>query len=338
MPVTCPKVEKEEWQVTPLNVLVTVDTEWWPPTAHWTGANWQEHLRRDIYGVTAQGEYGLTYQLDVLDAHSLKAVFHVESLFACAIGIEPLAEIVQQIQNRGHEVQLQIHSEWLRWMPDPIVPSRTGNDLKDYTEDEQFLLLARGLENLRQAGAVDVCAFRAGNYGADFATLRALARNGILFDTSYNACYLDASCGLRLPDPLFQPTVIEGICEVPITFFEDFPGHYRHVQLSACSYREIRQALLHSLKWHRKTLVLVSHSFELIRRDSSPLVPDRIAVRRFSRLCRFLAANRDRFRTVGFLDLDPDSITRFMPTRELRSNILWTAIRCAEQLARRLKS
>lgn len=325
----------------PLKTLITVDTEVWPRSpggTRWTGSGLREHLRRDIYGVTSNGEYGLSYQMDVLDAHGLKGVFLVESLFACAVGIDPLAEIVALIQGRGHEVQLHVHTEWLAWMPDPILNGRTGQNLKDFTEGEQDVLLRRALENLERAGARSVRAFRAGNYGADFATLRALTRIGIPFDTSYNVCYLDRECGLRLEGRLVQPRTIEGVCEVPISFFQDYPGHDRHAQLCACSYREIARSITQAWRLGWQTYVIVSHSFELLRRNRSgiPHAPDRIVIKRFEKICRFLARNRERFQTVGFSDLDPSSDGRAVPTSELQSTVFLTTLRQGEQLFRRL--
>src|SRR4051794_33132917 len=180
-----------------LNVFLTVDTELWPYAADWRTAGLSRDFKRDIDGATADGEYGVPYQVRRLSEHGLKAVFFVEALFAGAAGLEPLRRIVDMVQEGGQEVQLHLHPEWLRWLDPSPLPGRFGDNMKDFTTDEQALLIARGLENLRAAGARDVCAFRAGNYGADLNTLHALARNGVRFDTSYNFCYLDAACGMR---------------------------------------------------------------------------------------------------------------------------------------------
>jgi hypothetical protein len=56
-----------------------------------------------------------------------------------------------------------------------------------------------------------LCAFRAGSYGANFDTLRALARNGILYDSSHNTCYLGYTCEMRTPNLLLQPKKIDGV-------------------------------------------------------------------------------------------------------------------------------
>jgi hypothetical protein len=147
------------------------------------------------------------------------------------------------------------------------VPARPSRNIKAYAEDEQTRFLALGLENLRACGFDHLCAFRAGNYGANFATLRALARNGIAFDTSHNAYYLDSACGLRISSLMLQLGRIGGVFEFPTTFFQDSPGHFRYAQLRACSACELEGALLPAWRrgWH--AFVLVSHTFELIRRS-----------------------------------------------------------------------
>ncbi len=188
-----------------LNVLLTFDTEAWPFTPGWRETALDRDLRRDLYGETPEGAFGLGYQLDVLGAHGLKGVFLVEALFAEAVGLDPLRRVVELIQQKGHEVQLHLHTEWLQWLDPSPLPGRTGLNMKDFSEDEQAALIALGLRNLRACGAADVCAFRAGNYGANFDTLRALARNGVRCDTSHNTCYLNAECGLDTGGPLLQP-------------------------------------------------------------------------------------------------------------------------------------
>lgn len=61
-------------------------------------------------------------------------------------------------------------------------------------------------------------AFRAGSYGANQNTLRAVAKNGLLFDSSYNPCYLGEDCKIDLNEQLLQPYKIENAWEFPISF------------------------------------------------------------------------------------------------------------------------
>jgi hypothetical protein len=320
-----------------MNVYLTVDTEVWPRFRDWRETRLERDLRRDIQGATDRGDFGVPFQIRVLNDHGLKASFLVESLFACAVGLDPLRQIVGSIREGGHEVQLHLHTEWLSRIDPPLLPGRTGQHCRDFTEDEQTLLIARGADNLRACGVADVCAFRAGNYGANFDTLRALARNGIRFDTSHNTCYLDSACGLRTPEPLLQPKWIENVYELPVAFFEDRPGHYRHAQLCATSAREMENALRGAWEQGWSSFVIVSHGFELLKdrkQTSRPARPDRIVIKRFERLCRFLANNTDKFRTAFLADAPPVDVPQ--PARPLRSRLHHTAWRVTEQLARRV--
>jgi peptidoglycan/xylan/chitin deacetylase (PgdA/CDA1 family) len=320
-----------------LNVFITVDTEVWPRHADRREAGLTLDIERDIYGITELGEFGVRYQMDVLEAHGLKGVFFVEALFASAGGFEQLTRLVQLIQNRGHEVQLHLHTEWLAWLDPSPLPGRTGQNLKNFSLEEQTSLIALGIANLQKCGAKNICAFRAGNYGANLDTLRALARNGIRYDTSHNTCYLDSACDMREAGPLVQPKTIHDVREFPITFFQDWPGHYRHAQLCACSAHEMQHALQQAWKSGWQSFVLVSHSFELIRRPMDhPAHPDNIVIQRFEKLCSFLASNRDKFQTVGFCDMNDSEISQATTFKPLRSAMHRTARRVGEQFMRRI--
>ncbi len=342
-----------------LNVFITVDTEIWLRKAPLTPATLREAIDRDIHGRTPRGDVGLGFQLDVLDAHGLKAVFLVESLFASAVGPDPLRDIVQLIRGRGHDVQLHLHTEWLEHIADcglriadstwsipsairnpksAIPPYSRGQHIRRFTLDEQTRLVETALKNLIAAGADHVCAFRAGNYGANLDTLTALARNGINYDTSHNACFLGKTCDIRTDEPLLQPRRLNGVLELPVSVFEDGRGRLRPAQLTACSSGEMRAALetAHENGWN--SFVIVSHSFELLRwrlHHGHVTRPDRIMVRRFERLCRFLADNADTFRTATFADLAPDEIGELDDAQPIRSTLWRTAGRYSEQFLRR---
>jgi hypothetical protein len=320
-----------------LKVFITVDTEVYPLVPGWRENGLAGDIRRDIYGDTPSGEFGLRYQMQVLNRYGLKAVFFVEPLYACEMGLETLKRTVGEIQESGHEVQIHIHTEWLQWMTRPPVATR-GKNIGDFSEEDQFILLGQAKKNLEDAGAARLCAFRAGNYGADNRTLRALARLGIAYDTSYNYCYLNAPCRIQTPEPLLQPAQLDGVTEFPVSYFADWPGHYRHFQLCACSAAEIRNVLLSAWqrKWH--SVVMVSHGFELLRKRKQPrawAIANRIAIRRFEWMCRYLAENRDKFEAATFGDLEQRAWNTAAQA-PLQSMPVRTAFRYMEQIAARL--
>ena len=209
------------------------------------------------------------------------------------------------------------------------MPGRRGQHLWQFSEEEQVQLVAAAKRDLEAAGADQVVAFRAGNYGADRATLRALARNGIRFDTSHNATSPDSRIGLGAVAQ--GPAEVEGVIEVPVTVFEDWPGHRRHAQLTAASYAELAAMLDQADELGYATFVIVSHGFELL--NVARTAPDPTVVRRFEALCRFLADRGDRLVTTHFRAWEPaEAAPHVVP---LRSHPLRTTARVVEQGLRR---
>lgn len=328
-----------------LNVFLTVDTEIWPYSDGWpvralpaNKTQFEAEIAACIYGKTAAGDFGLPYQIEQLNQHGLKATFFLEPLFADRAGNQHLADIVNLIQHNGQEVQLHLHTEWLSEIHDPTIPTHFKQYMHQFTLDEQTALIAKGMRSLQAAGAIDLRAFRAGSYGANRDTLRAAAKNGLSFDSSYNPCYLEKDCQIDLNQTLLQPSRIEGLWEFPVSFFQDYPGHQRHAQLAACSFNEMKTALLDAWQAGWFSFVIVLHGFELVknRNPDTPCLPDKRNIDRFQRLCGFLAEHTDKFCTATFSTLDTSTIPEIKEAKVLRSRIRHTAWRYAEQALARI--
>jgi hypothetical protein len=318
-----------------LKVLIAVDVEIWPLSRDPGPEGFRNDFRRFIFGPTEHGDFGLPYQLKLLKRHGLKGIFLVDALFAAVHGMEYLREVVDLIRGEDQEVQLHLHTEWVDRVDD-LLPGRGGRHIRDFTQDEQALLIRHGIESLEACGVEKVIAFRAGNFGANFDTLRALAGNGILFDTSYNYPYLDSACSLRMEEAVMQPRRLEGVFEFPVQFYHQGFGKPNHVQFGACSCGELTALLEQAAGMGWYAFQVLSHSFEFL--DARRRGPDRIVARRFERFLEYLEAHRDRFETCWFSDLDPGRIPVDIRTGPLRSNPFRTAWRYGEQLMRRLIS
>jgi hypothetical protein len=320
----------------PTQLLLTVDTEVYPLSSNWQQDMLEPDIDRDIYGKTPFGHFGLVYQLDTFRKHGIKAVFFVESLFASCprVGIEPLRRIVDLIRSYEQDVQLHLHPEWLPHLPNFPVEFR-GNLIRHYSEDEQCHLLEMATENLVRAGAEPVVAFRAGDYGANEDTLRALARLGFQFDCSFNLPYSTSSCALSGIGATWHAKRTHGIWEVPISCFEDWPGHYRHCQLGACSAAELIRALNSAMAQGWNTFSIVSHSFEMLanRRSSQPIASRPSVIRRFQNLCRMIASRSD-VATAHFADLSLTDIE----VQSIQGSVINTGLRFAEQIASRMRA
>lgn len=291
-----------------LNVFYTVDTEVW--CDGWTelDARFPDAFARHILGRTAQGDFGLPLQAQVLHDHGLTGVFFVEPLFATRFGSQPLADIVGLLNEARQDVQLHLHTEWLDEAPQRLLPDslRKRQLLRDFSPEEQRIVVGEGLRLLRAAGAQQVRAFRAGNFGFNAATLGVLGELGLEFDSSYNACTMGPSSGLRPGELLIEPLLHDGIYEYPVTVFRDGVRRLRPLQLTACSWGEMESLLWGSLEAGRQSVVIVSHSFELLNENRSG--PDPIAVKRFRSLCSFLERHRDSFNAQGFGSLKGQAV------------------------------
>lgn len=147
-----------------------------------------------------------------------------------------------------------------------------------------------------------------------------------------------SACDMRTDRCLTRPRLWLGVAEFPVTAFRQFTGRLRHLQLTACSSREIEAVLGKAWQQRWPAVVLVSHSFELIERfgrAGRPVV-DRIAVQRFERLCAHLAANRDRFRTTTFLDTPDFDRMEAPDPPPLQVGVGATSVRYVEQAIRRV--
>lgn len=317
-----------------MNVFFTVDVEVWCDHWHSIDDEFPGAFRRYIYGPGDGRESALPFQLKVLNDHGLRGVFFTEAMFALRFGRAPLEEIVGLVNDAGQEVQLHLHTEWVdEAITPPLEDTREKRQfLRDFSVEEQTVLVKTGLDLLSGAGAPAVNAFRAGSFGFNRDTLVALANNSVAFDSSYNPTLFGRDSGVAADgEDMYQPVSIDNVVEYPMTVFEDRPGHFRHAQLGACSFNELSSMLLQAAESGWSSFVILSHNFETLNASRSRSDP--IVVRRFEKLCQFLSRHRDIFETRGFEELQPTLVDR--QPRPLRSNILRTAHRMIEQLRRK---
>jgi hypothetical protein len=326
----------------PLEVLITVDTEVWPRSNGWphkplpADASCTREIDCYFWGGERAPKLGLPFQLETLAACGLKATFFVDPLFSFALGLPVLERVVATIKEARQEIGLHLHPEWLTDLRMPPMPAFRGPYLRDYDEPVQDVLVGRALDRLAAAGADDISSFRAGSWGAGVATLRALQRHGIRFDSSLNACYEASLADLPGRNEMRQPSAVEGVWEVPLTHFIDRPpAGRRELQVCACSFSELKHVLdrAYELQWSH--VVIVTHSFEFVRvnnldRKDTLAGPMRLLGQRFEAMCHYLAENAGRFRTVAFADVTPGTPARAQPP-PIASNRARTLARVASQ-------
>ncbi len=315
-------------------VFITIDTEY--SSGLYTGpgaADRADNFARSIACHTPQGAAGVTHKLDLLNRYGQKAVFFVDPMPALVWGVAAIEDIVGPIIAAGQDVQLHCHTEWLELAgrANPLASGRTGHDLVDFPFEDQCAILDYARSMLTAAGAPPPVAFRAGNYGANDDTLRALANVGIAYDSSHSPALAGIGpCRISLGPDARDPLEHMGVIEVPVGSIGVMGGGQRHAQITALSLGEMLAAIAHARDERRESFTLVSHSFELINRRK--MAVNRVVRSRFTGLVKALAT-MPGVTTGTYADTPPTVPSPAVrASQPLPASALRTGRRIAEQI------
>lgn len=323
-----------------MRVHLSFDVEVW--CNDWTRLDevFPVQFERYIYGRTKHGEYALPATLDILRRHGLTGVFFVEPLFSARFGAVHLEVVVGLIRAGNHEVQLHIHPEWVDEIEPPMIANNMvkRQHLCFYDLDEQTAIIGYGKNLLQRAGSGPITAFRAGSYAANRDSFEALRRNDIFVDSSMNVCFDISGTDMQDEISRIEPFQMSGVYSYPVSVFRDGFGRLRPAQVGACSFEELRDAMTHARDLGWSDFVIVSHNFELLQPGTSE--PDMTVVRRFDKLCAYLASHSRDFEVCGY-GAAPVSVPA--GAHDARRTVLpavglgSTGKRYVEQLQRRLR-
>ncbi|BDI60238.1 polysaccharide deacetylase family protein [Qipengyuania nanhaisediminis] len=312
-------------------VYITIDTEYSSGLVNGTGdADRADNFARSIKGETASGAFGIAHKLAMFARYGIRASFFVDPMPALVWGTAAIEDIVGPILDAGQDVQLHCHTEWLSHARPggPLARVGTGRCLYDFDCDAQTEILEFARDTLVAAGAPRPVAFRAGNYGANDDTLRALARLGLAYDTSHCPALGDGASRISLGPDARDPVHHCGVTEVPVGTIGTHGGGQRHAQITALTLAEMTAAIRHAQANGRTCFTLVTHSFELVNRRSRRENP--IVRRRFDGLCRAIRM-MPGVRSACYRDHPPAAEAR-KPAPPLPANPIRTGLRYAEQL------
>ncbi len=311
-------------------VFITIDTEY--SSGLYTGsgtADRAENYARSIACITPEGPAGITHKLQLLGEHGQKAVFFVDPMPALVWGIAAIEDVVGPIVEAGQDVQLHCHTEWLAHAgaASPLPSKAVGQNLFDFPFEEQCAILDYARTALMAAGAPAPVAFRAGNYGANDDTLRALAAIGLHYDSSHCPALPTGASRISLGTEDRDPLGHLGVLEVPVGAISTLGGGLRHAQITALTLDEMLSAITHARDSGRDSFTLVSHSFELINRRKQAV--NHVVRRRFTGLVKALAGMRGV--DTGTYAETPPRVRLTGANAALPASPLRTGIRLAEQ-------
>jgi hypothetical protein len=257
---------------------------------------------RVIYGKNGKESYGLPLLIDILKSNGLSATFFVEVFCSHYFGEEAMAEVCRYLLSRDQDVQLHVHPCWLRF--------KGGNktyldQLSSYTLEEQVRMIAEGKGLLEKWIPHPPIAFRAGNYDANNAMLRALKENHIHLDTSYNLAH-----PIERPDfgaPINDLAPGEGVVELPVTSFKEIDCgslvRLKPLEINAVSLKEMKKVIRELKERGTRTVVLNVHPFNFFKRSNNQFTkiwPDKIVIHRFKKLCAFLRSLPEGYKISTF--------------------------------------
>lgn len=303
-------------------ILLTVDTE----ASMYKGRPLP--ISKMVYGEIDGQEYGISKIMDICEMYGFRATFFISVLEYLHFGEEAIKEICRDIYKRGHDVQLHTHPKW----------KYDRKFMWEYTMDEQAEIIQEGKEKIHQWIGVEPIAHRAGGFGANYDTLPALQRNGILIDCSLASHY--PFCKLN-DNSLRENTVflIGGVVEVPLTVFTQFRlGNirpYRNFDLNADTLSELINVIKQGRRGGIKTLTLLLHSFSLLNRDKTrtKFEPNLKDLTKFEKLLNYIKndSNLEVITIKDFYHLynkNPESFQSpdFVPN----SGLVRTFVRCCK--------
>ena len=283
-----------------VNVFITIDTE------HSIGGAFADPALRPvgndkrIFGRIGGRDYGIPLIMDIADRYGIPLTFFVEVLNKYYFGEDETRKVCEYVLGRGHDVQLHLHPNFLNFKEENPGAQRYRDNMSSYSLEEQTALIAEGKELLtRYCGRTPV-AFRAGNYGADANTLKALKSNAIFIDSSYNAAFPKLSrriCAEQLNDAV----EIDGVWELPITnFIENVPlmgRRFKPLDLNGVSFLEMQSVVNQAYRGQGPdNLTFILHSFSFVRALDAQYERCKVrqyAVKRFEKLCGLLQARQN---------------------------------------------
>ncbi|WP_193369777.1 hypothetical protein [Pelagibius marinus] len=282
-------------------MAITVDTEPSVAGAFADPARYKPLLHEPVWGAVNGRSEALGFVVDTLLAHGLTASFFVETVHLSCFPEDAMGGYVRWLREKGQDIQLHLHPVWSRF--EGARYASVNDRCRELPEDRLVELIAAGSERIEKwCGRPPLC-LRTGNFSVSTSVYRAMRRAGLKLGS--NVCLAVAppkEAALRFSGGVHR---VAGVTELAVTCFRDRGpvgrGRYRPLQVSACSFDELRDLLISVNRAGGTVAVVVTHPFEFVKwsgPDFSRLRANTVVQRRFAQLCHFLTQAADRFEVV----------------------------------------
>lgn len=230
-------------------ILITIDMEF---------SNHPEDI--GIFGHIDGVDYGVPMIMRLLRKYNLRATFFVDVYINKSKHRENFIYLCKSLQKEGHDLQLHTH-------PFEMFDCRRYG-MREYNLEEQIEIIKRGKDLFYEWFATQPVAHRAGDWAANYDTLKALKANNIFVDSSvfwgWSNCLLNGDLAAR--NSLGE---YDGILEIPASIFEcpslGLFTPFRLISTDANSFKETWD-IFHKLKEnHIPVINTVYHSFSFLK-------------------------------------------------------------------------
>lgn len=305
-----------------IKVLITVDTETSIGGAFRDRRLKPVGIEKRILGISENGCFGIPYMINLASRWRIPLTFFVETHNSYYFGKEGLRLVCEYIIRKNHDIQLHIHPNYLNFKSSNPTEIKYSDLIHTYSFEQQVSLLEEGKKILTECGANSVSAFRAGCFGADENTLKALMETGIGIDSSYNQSFLNITCEIE-NRKLNDVADVQGVIEFPITNFIENTGlirrKYKPLDINGVSFSEMKYVLDQAAECGLEFITIIMHSFSFIKPYDVQYRRTRArhqVVRRFQSLCRYLWKNQSQFEVITFSDINKKILKNSAKTKK----------------------
>jgi hypothetical protein len=292
-----------------------------------------------VAGQVAGRSEALGFITRALGEAGLCATFFIESLHTAYFDEGEMGGYVDGLMTQGHDPELHVHPAWLTFRNRKADLANAVSDrCADHSEARLVEILELGKWQIERWTGEAPVAMRTGSFSTSRAAFKAMSRVGLKASSSICVGHSPPSeVELHLPAGVHT---IDGVTEYPITCFRDQGpvgrSRFRGLQITACAQWEIHALLDEAHRNGYPYVIVVTHPFEFIKKDSpryAKLTANRINQARFRWLCRYIAGNPDRFCAVTMRELarrEPARLNEKLP--ELSGAAIPSMMRSAQNV------